>query len=464
MSEGSERDSKPSENAPAADGASTLHEEAVRETFGRLAPIDLAPTGNSGTLNSEPGLLRGGNQAGKDSYFSPQDFMDSMKAPPQEAAPSPITVRSTEYVEPATKVIPTLHSFSQKDGSDATLYRESDKAAQVFDKAKDSIVRLRAFYGSTVIEENAVEFGGTGFIISEDGKLATAFHVVDDSPKRIIAVLPDGRSYDAKIVETKPGSDMATLAIIAAPGERFPALPLATSSRPVKENDPVFVVGHPHLWNRHLSVGTLVHRIPFSSMRAENSIKQNPQRVMLETTAPAVGGSSGSPLLNKDGQVVGVVAIGGIRGSSAVQVEDLHALLGDAKTSDYFPQSLVLDRTTLLGTMNTVTNGLSTYALSRGRLSGGFATAGALASGFAAYGAARDLRTVDYNAFVSSWSEGSAAERFSATTNLAADIAVIGGGIGMAFVAPKYKFATSAVVTGGSAAKMLNHMLSDRAY
>lgn len=373
----------------------------------------------------------------------------------------PVMEIASQEVQPtlAVRSIPTL---DEDDSPGSSLYKCDDEAVKIYDKVKDSIVRLEVYYESWEIDDNKKYASGTGFFIEDSGTLVTAHHVVDESPKRIIARLPDGRVYDAKVLESKRGSDMATLRIEANPGERFASLELADTSRTTKKEQSVFIVGHPHGWeDRFLSKGTLQSRESLRDRHVAREMQINPERIMLSTNAASVPGSSGSPLVNEGGKVIGVVSFGNKDGAIAGNVEELHGLLGDATISDYLPHSFTVDRATIGNGLRLIsTGGYTAFAKynNLGRIGG------TLMAFNAAGSAAIDLYTSDYQSFTSSWTDGSAAEKFSATTNFLGDLSMIGGGIGMSVVGKKYRFAAGLIATSGSGAKFVNHLLADRAY
>lgn len=131
---------------------------------------------------------------------------------------------------------------------------------------------------------------GTGFFVSEDGLVVTNRHVVDDSPSPSVH-LSDGSVYRGKVLWADETVDLALVDIDA---EGVPALALAPTYDGA-EDTPVFLIGNPLFFNgianEGVTRGLLADRDP----------------PMLAIDAPVYRGNSGSPVITKDGEVIGVV-------------------------------------------------------------------------------------------------------------------------------------------------------------
>lgn len=133
---------------------------------------------------------------------------------------------------------------------------------------------------------------GTGFNIAADGYLITNFHVIENM-NPIVVYFPDGQIFNATIVHEYPKVDLAFLEI---EGENLPVLSLANDDRLI-EGDAVFVVGNPLGFYQIANKGEMI------GLKGVTSIEVP----VLAITAPIYRGNSGSPVINKDGKVVGVV-------------------------------------------------------------------------------------------------------------------------------------------------------------
>ena len=137
---------------------------------------------------------------------------------------------------------------------------------------------------------------GSGFVFDERGFVLTNYHVVARG-SRIQVSFDDGSDYTARVVGTDPGGDLAVLKI---QGDRkFPAAPLGISSD-LMLGEPTIAIGNPFGLNQSVSVGVVsaLHRPVHAEGRSYYDF--------IQTDASINPGNSGGPLLNADGNVIGV--------------------------------------------------------------------------------------------------------------------------------------------------------------
>lgn len=138
---------------------------------------------------------------------------------------------------------------------------------------------------------------GSGVIINADGAVLTALHVVE-GPGRIEVALPDGTTTPARITASQPENDIAVLAI-----ERLPEIVVpAVMATPPPVGDAVFAVGNPLGLTRSLSAGVVSATDRSIGMDGGVTL-----RGLIQFDAAVNPGNSGGPLLNRGGQVVGIV-------------------------------------------------------------------------------------------------------------------------------------------------------------
>jgi hypothetical protein len=137
---------------------------------------------------------------------------------------------------------------------------------------------------------------GSGFVISNDGKFVTNYHVIEDADSALVK-FSNGAFY---LVEGVLGVDPAKdLAVLKAAGKDLPWLPLGNSDS-VLVGEHVVAVGSPLAIEGSVSDGII------SAVR-EINFRQG-SLTTLQTTAPISPGSSGGALLNMKGEVIGVTA------------------------------------------------------------------------------------------------------------------------------------------------------------
>jgi serine protease Do len=135
---------------------------------------------------------------------------------------------------------------------------------------------------------------GSGFIISPDGYILTNNHVVAKVDK-VRVKTQDGREYTAKVVGADPPSD---LAVIKIDKSDLPFLDLGDSDR-LEVGDWVLAVGNPFGLSHTLTAGIV-------SAKGRNGIGLNDYENFIQTDAAINPGNSGGPLVDLDGEVVGI--------------------------------------------------------------------------------------------------------------------------------------------------------------
>nr|PZN18853.1 MAG: serine protease [Pseudomonadota bacterium] len=156
---------------------------------------------------------------------------------------------------------------------------------------------------------------GTGFVISPDGLIATNLHVVAGQ-KKILVVLKGAKIPVTEVFGDDPERDLVILRI---PARNLSPLPLGDSNA-VRPGQSVVAIGHP--------LG-LEHTVSNGLVSAVRDV--TPELSVLQISAPIAPGSSGGPLFNDRGEVIGIataVLVGGQNLNFGVPVNYLKDLLG----------------------------------------------------------------------------------------------------------------------------------------
>ncbi|WP_163335951.1 DegQ family serine endoprotease [Desulfopila sp. IMCC35008] len=136
---------------------------------------------------------------------------------------------------------------------------------------------------------------GSGFIISNDGYILTNNHVVDKADK-ITVFLSDEREFEATLVGSDPQSDVALIRI--EDGGNLPTLPLGDSDA-LEVGEWVIAIGNPFGLSQTVTVGVV-------SAKGRSSVGINEYENFIQTDAAINPGNSGGPLLNIEGEVIGI--------------------------------------------------------------------------------------------------------------------------------------------------------------
>ncbi|MFY9868536.1 MAG: serine protease, partial [Candidatus Nitrosopolaris sp.] len=188
-----------------------------------------------------------------------------------------------------------------------TCFSSNDKLADpnnnnwthVFESAKDSVVKV------TVSNSYSHPEISTGFIYDNDVHIVTNYHVVNNA-NSINVTFADGSSYPAQISGTDPYSDLAVLQASAAlKKEQMKPLPIRNSSA-LQIGENVGVIGYP-FEQLSYSVGNI---------KKINILRENifgyGQTGLIQHDACGYHGSSGGPLLDLQGRVLGVNSYPGL--------------------------------------------------------------------------------------------------------------------------------------------------------
>ncbi|MGZ8371269.1 MAG: trypsin-like peptidase domain-containing protein [Caulobacteraceae bacterium] len=152
------------------------------------------------------------------------------------------------------------------------------------------------FGGSGVPQSRVSQSLGSGAIVRSDGIVVTNTHVVAGG-EEIMVVLSDRREFPAKVLIADPRTDVAVLKL-DAPGERFPVLALDTSED-LQVGDLVLAIGNP------FGVGqTVTNGIVSALGRTQQG--GNDDSLYIQTDAPINPGNSGGPLVDMNGDMIGL--------------------------------------------------------------------------------------------------------------------------------------------------------------
>jgi len=149
---------------------------------------------------------------------------------------------------------------------------------------------------------------GSGFIISADGYILTNNHLVGEAEKVTVKLL-DNRKLEAKIIGTDPESDVAVVKIDA---KNLTHLELADSDK-LEVGEWVIAIGNPFGLSHTVTAGIV-------SAKGRSRVGITAYEDFIQTDAAINPGNSGGPLLNLDGNVVGIntAIISQVRGNMGI--------------------------------------------------------------------------------------------------------------------------------------------------
>jgi len=201
-------------------------------------------------------------------------------------------------------------------------------ATKVYEAIKGAIVRVRAIGDALETDEYLQKAVGTGVVIVNRGTILTNLHVVAGAG-RIRVVFADGLESDAKIVGQHPENDLAVLQAETVPDDLAAAVMRPRAD--LQPGDVVVAVGFPFGIGPSVSAGVVSGlKREYRSPSGESLLSN-----LIQFDAAVNPGSSGGPLLNAAGEVVGIVTAmldpggGGFAGIGfAVPIETASAAAG----------------------------------------------------------------------------------------------------------------------------------------
>jgi len=196
---------------------------------------------------------------------------------------------------PATPYAPELATI-------VASYRNLWRSTQ--EKVKNTVVQVFALFAEVNMlqpyQTPDQQMGkGSGFFIDNDGHIVTNFHVVKHALATWIQIPALGKRWiKVKVISVCPERDIALLKIIDEEllvvreqlGGTIPTLPLGDSDK-IRPSDEVLALGYP---------------LGLQSVKSTTGVISGVEKQMIQMSAPSNPGSSGGPLLNTDGEVVGI--------------------------------------------------------------------------------------------------------------------------------------------------------------
>jgi serine protease Do len=176
---------------------------------------------------------------------------------------------------------------------------EAQGVAELFGKVASTVVVVRAKDGGADAQGRVSDIG-SGVVVSGDGKIMTAAHLVHGAEGISVQFL-GGRTVGARVVASELAADLSLIQLAQVPAGLQPAT-LANSDA-VRVGEQVIVVGAPYGLGHALSVGWISARWAPSTV-----YKAIPLAEFFQTDASINVGNSGGPMFNMAGEVIGIVS------------------------------------------------------------------------------------------------------------------------------------------------------------
>ena len=229
----------------------------------------------------------------------------------------------TSVVSPQTGGIPPLF--------------DEDQVSRIFDQAGPAVVEIdvaRTFGNRTI----PGVYSGSGFFVDDQGHILTNNHIVS-AGNNFAVRLSNGKELEAVKLGISEADDLAVLKVDPAEVSGITPLELADSSR-VRSGQMAIAIGSPFREFNSVAVGVVS-----GIGRGQSSVLNRPIPDMIQTDVPLNPGNSGGPLLNSDGQVIGI--------NSSIRVSAPNAPVEDFRIGFAVPSNTAIS---ILPHLKTATN------------------------------------------------------------------------------------------------------------
>jgi len=192
---------------------------------------------------------------------------------------------------------------NSEDLPDISYYFNGTSLSSIYTEVEDSIVVISGIVPyQTFFNVRYYEVQGSGFVYKFEDQIVviTNNHVVSDVSD-IVVTFSNGNSYSGELIGSDDYSDLAILSV-DAPSEEFLALEIVSSSY-IEVGDPVIAIGSPMGLESTMTTG-IVSQV---GRTIEESLAGSfPIANIIQTNVAINPGNSGGPLLNYQGEVIGI--------------------------------------------------------------------------------------------------------------------------------------------------------------
>ncbi|MEX1099323.1 MAG: trypsin-like peptidase domain-containing protein, partial [Bacteriovoracaceae bacterium] len=210
--------------------------------------------------------------------------------------------REESREETAKTIVPKTETPAQIKKEMSGLLEEEKRIINVYHSVVGSVVNVsnirvanNFFYGEVEVPQGS----GSGFVWDENGHIVTNYHVVQGGNNFLVTFHDDSKQYKAEVVGVAPKKDIAVLKLKDKPKSLKPVS--AGSSKDLLVGQSALALGNPFGLDHSISRGII------SALgRKIQGIGGVKIHDMIQTDAAINQGNSGGPLLNSQGQVIGM--------------------------------------------------------------------------------------------------------------------------------------------------------------
>ena len=230
------------------------------------------------------------------------------------------------------RTMQTIDDVKENNGTVTEMISQVNNSVVGISKVKNS--------GSGIFsDENITSLGlGTGIIVGENGYILTNAHVSGEKYSKCYVTLVNGKTYDGNVIWSNTDIDMAIVKI------NQKKLQVATlgNSDDIKVGETVYAIGNPIGYEFQRTVTSGIISATNRTIKLSEEEKETYMEDLIQTDATINPGNSGGPLVNADGQVIGIngVKITSAEGISfAIPINSVKSVIQSFNTNGKFDEA-----------------------------------------------------------------------------------------------------------------------------
>lgn len=230
------------------------------------------------------------------------------------------------------RTMQTIEEVQEKNKTVTEMISEVNNSVVGISKVKNT--------GSSIFsDENITNLGlGTGLIVGENGYILTNAHVSGEKYSKCYVTLVDGKTYDGNVVWSNTDIDMSVVKI----NQKNLQVATLGDSDDIKVGETVYAIGNPIGFEFQRTVTSGIVSAVNRTIKFEEDEEEMYMEDLIQTDATINPGNSGGPLVNADGQVIGIngVKITSAEGISfAIPINSVKAVINSFNTEGKFEES-----------------------------------------------------------------------------------------------------------------------------
>ena len=230
------------------------------------------------------------------------------------------------------RTMQTVEEVQEKNKTVTEMIAEVNDSVVGISKVKNS--------GSSIFsDENVTSLGlGTGLIVGENGYILTNAHVSGEKYSKCYVTLVDGKTYDGSVVWSNTDIDMAIVKI----NQKNLQTATLGDSDDIKVGETVYAIGNPIGYEFQRTVTSGIISAVNRTIKFEEEGEESYMEDLIQTDATINPGNSGGPLVNAEGQVIGIngVKITSAEGISfAIPINSVKTVINSFNTDGKFEEA-----------------------------------------------------------------------------------------------------------------------------